>query len=267
MKILNENKIEIKKNTYLRIEGEEIKDKINIMYITDETRIEELDIGEEIPNVLVYKNKNNRSFENIFNSVRILITDIRSIAKGSYKTIPENIERVIINNIDMGDIKENRVDLIEFIAENEVNEYIENEFINKGKYNNISKNGNNILLLSIKRRIKEKYEKIIENINNEIILRRNDKGKNALEYAIENFDIKTALKLLEKIENNNELIEKNYKILEEIVIMNKSYEITGKILKINKNIKKNLYNDFIFQKVYNNSIKDIKYTKKVIFYK
>jgi hypothetical protein len=274
MNVLNDKKIEIIENRYLYldVENKDIRKMINIMYISDDRQIDKIDveINENLPNILVYKNKDNVSFDNIFGSVRVLITDMRSIKKGLYKTIPEFIERVIINNVDIGDIRKNKINLVEFIDEKEVEDYIISEFIEKEKYNEITDNKSNLLIISIKKRVNKIHKKLIEKMDDDVIYMRDKNNKNALEYALEYCNEKLAVEIINKIKENKEFIEKNIEMFKEIVKKNRSHKITGNILKLNNKIKESLIDEYKYKFIHsehNNYNYSYDPDVKVILYK
>jgi len=274
MNVLNDDKIEIRGNKYLYIDiGEkDVRKMINILYISDKKQIDELELETEnnFPNILIYKNRENVSFENIFTSVRILITDIGSIKDGLYKTIPEFIERVIINNVDIGDIRNKKINLVEFIDDKEVENYIIDEFIEKEKYDEITDNKSNLLIISIKKRVNKIYNKLIEKMDKEVIYKRDNKNKNALEYALEYCNEKLADKIINKIKDDKEFIEINIEMFKDVVKKNRSHKITGDILKLNNNIKESLMDEYKYKFVHsehNNNYYGYESNEKIIIYK
>ena len=95
-----------RENEYLRIEKkvEEIsRMRIKIMSspIKRPKGIEELEINVEEPNVLICEGDENviMRYENIYPSVRIIITDAESIRNERWKEVPEYVEYILVNNM------------------------------------------------------------------------------------------------------------------------------------------------------------------------
>ena len=86
-----------KNNQYIRLDIplEEIA-KIEIKTDGNNRLIEELEIKEDEPNIIIAYGKKVR-YDNIYSSVRILITDFETLM-GKIEEIPDFIEVVIVNN-------------------------------------------------------------------------------------------------------------------------------------------------------------------------
>jgi len=83
-------------------------DKIKVID-NDYKSIEDIDVGNIIPNVLVYfNNKDNKpNYNNIFPSVKILITNYNGLRNGLWKEIPEYIKYIVYNDLTYNNIFNN----------------------------------------------------------------------------------------------------------------------------------------------------------------
>ncbi len=146
------------KNQYLRFEGsiEEISKKLlDVKYTSSPLRdyyirICDLDFsGIREPNVLLCQKVDD--FENIYGSVKIIITDAHSLIGGKWREIPETVEYVIISCIENLLLKNNRnkFDYLEVLSryssEDETVENIINELIEEGIRDEVFPNCYNLL--------------------------------------------------------------------------------------------------------------------------
>jgi len=179
-------------NQYIRlnISLEEIA-KIEIRTDEKNKLIEELDIemkDGEYPNVVIACGE-KVEYNNIFASIKVLITDEKALIKNEYK-IPEYIEKIIVN----GYVYENKKEEIERIKEGLKNG---NELINaiqKGLIKTIQKENKELVLEILER----------ENINVNVDVY----GYTSLILACSNNMESVALKLLEREEININQVNK-----------------------------------------------------------
>ncbi len=163
-------------NQYLRLEEtiEEIS-KIRIKMDENNRMIEDLEMTEYEPNIIIASGE-KVNYNNIYGTVKILITDIETIEK-NYDKIPENIEKIIIS----GEIIENKI--------SEINGYI--------------------LLRATARNNEELAMKILERDNINVNI-KNKNGFTSLIWACYNKMDIVAIKILERgeieINHNQELI-------------------------------------------------------------
>ncbi len=280
MEVLKEGKRVIKKNSYIYMEDtENIMEKLDIRYITDRTPIDDLEIednennennedNKNMPNVLIYKNEDNVSFENIISSVRILITSMSSIRENRYESIPNYIERIIINGVEVGRIGELRIEMVEYIEQKNAERYIRENYIEKKRYNERTNKKENILIMSIKKRLKNIYEDIVSNMDIRVLYERDKKRKCALEYALEHGEEKLGIRILERIEGEMEEMDNNMEILKSVVIKNRSQKITGMILRMNEEIYEYINKNYKLIKLGEEEVKYRGYYEdKNIYYK
>jgi len=242
--------MEYNNKQYLKLDVsiEEIaKIKIKTNYI-DRRGIEDIEIGDIKPNVLIYEvgifySSKKPNYENIFYSVKILITNSRGLEDGLWREIPDFVEYIIVNN-EIFKNNRNKFDFIVFEKEEREKEIIE-ELIHEDRINEYRINGDTILdwacclkmsdvtiIKLIDRMTTEainyidKYGhtslmttccqgsskdiilKLIERMNYETINMLNDDGKTALDYACkEGVDEDVVIKIM--LKTTFELIIKN----------------------------------------------------------
>lgn len=132
-------------NGYYKIDEKEIIE-YDIEYVNDE-RVENLEYKDG--NVLVYSINRREDNDygdliNMMSSVRIIVSDYITMTM-IYREIPSNIERIIV---DKKEYKNERYELMEFMEEKEIIEYvmeIENKYNDSDIYNDNNENGKNIL--------------------------------------------------------------------------------------------------------------------------
>jgi ankyrin repeat protein len=194
-------------NQYIRLDIplEEIA-KIKIRTDENNKMISDLEIKEDEPNIVIgYGIYKRIDYCNIFSSVRILITDERTL-KGKIEEIPEFIEVIIVNNViyyDRNDVNSDKeFDLLSFSNDNNRFEMKVERLIEKGKINSSNKAGNTILNYLILNKKKEKASELIDKMKIESINKVNEYGITALIYACGMEIESVALKLLEKEDIN-----------------------------------------------------------------
>jgi len=203
------------KNQYIRLDkaiGEILK--IDIKIEENEKTIEELEIKENEPNIIIaYGNKNKKNdYKNINKNVRILITDYYGLRDGLWREIPEYIEVVIINKVIIYDKKRESADKeFDFILyENKMNydKKIE-RMIEEGKLNEYNILGHTVLTSLILRNRRERAIEIIAKMDKESINKVDILGYNGLIHSIIMKQEEVSLKLLEREEINVNQINKN----------------------------------------------------------
>jgi ankyrin repeat protein len=130
-------------------------------------------INEE-PNILLYAkymyDENRVDFENIYPTVRILVTEKILIDEDKYLEIPSYIEKIIILNLEY-DIKD-EFEMIQFMSNERLREYVKNNIDNDRIMLEYNKNNDNIFGEICARKDSELIKYIVEkrkNIINEII--------------------------------------------------------------------------------------------------
>jgi hypothetical protein len=189
-------------NQYLRLDIllEEIA-KIEIKTDEKNKMISDLEIKDFEPNIVIAFGINNIiDYNNIFSSVRILITDGKTL-KGKIEEIPEFIEVVIVSNKIYYNKNEREsdkeFDLLSFENDMDRFEMKVERLIEKGKINSYNKIGDTILNYLIVYNKEEKALELIERMKIESINKANKYGGTALMFACYKDMGKVALKLLE----------------------------------------------------------------------
>jgi len=189
--------------------------------------IEDIDIGDIVPNILVYFNNYDNNpikpiYDNIFPSVKILITNNKGMKNGLWKKIPEYIEYIIYGNR----LYKNNKDKLDFIVFED--EKIIQELIDEGKINEWNINGETtqtksefllqkafpfdetVLYWSCVYKMINVALKLIDRMSNEAINKWNYEGNTVLYWTCKNNMSDATLKLIDRM--SVEAINKwNYK--------------------------------------------------------
>jgi hypothetical protein len=194
-------------NQYIRLDIplEEIA-KIEIKTDKKNKMISELEIKEDDSNIIIANGINKKiDYSNIYSSVRILITDERTLI-GKIEEIPDFIEVVIVNNKIYYDRNETdsdkEFDLLLFEDNKDIFEMKVERLTERGKINSYNKVGNTILNYLIWNKKEEKALELIERMEIESINKVNKYEDTALIYACCNKMERVALKLLEREDIN-----------------------------------------------------------------
>jgi len=157
----------IEYNQYLKLDFDiKLIARLPVREYTSNPLIEDLDIGESIPNIIIaYGNKSN--YNNIFNKVEILITDGLALDYNNYN-IPEHIKYIIVygciyqnNTTEINKLK-NSLELI--IAISSINQELGLEILERPEINLSQVNvfGNTILIISMLKSTKSITLKLLD---------------------------------------------------------------------------------------------------------
>jgi len=136
--------------------------KININMSQIYIPIEDIDIGNIIPNILILFVKSNikPNYYNIFSSVEILIVNSNGLMNGLWKEIPEHVKYIIVNKKLYFNNK-NKFDFIDFENWDKKKEII-SELIEQNKINDINLFNQTVLYWACYTRMTDKASQIID---------------------------------------------------------------------------------------------------------
>lgn len=153
-----------------------------IMVDCKNRKLEDLDIGLELPNVLYYietEETGKVDFINIFSSVRVLVTDYWTLIN-NYNKIPEYVEYIVGNNKIYRNNRDKR-DFIEYEKDIKEREEIIRRWIEED-VNYVNIEGQTVLIYALLNNMKEEVKKILMS-NFECINRKNIYDRNILYYV------------------------------------------------------------------------------------
>lgn len=209
-------------NQYIRVNTEKNRNYIDTYKHFREFKNQDILISDisllanEEPNILLYAkytyDEERVDFENIYHSVRILVTEKILIDEDKYLEIPNYIEKIIILNLEY-DIKDD-FEMIEFMSNERFSEYVKNKIYDDRIMLEYNRNNDYIFGEICARRDSELIKYIIEkrkNIINEIIERFGSKkifgsyyNEVIIRIIIENMDKKY---LYERDEYNRTILQ------------------------------------------------------------
>ncbi len=175
--------MEYRNNQYIKLNLsiEEIS-KIRLIIDDKNKLIEDLEIGIDEPNIIICYGGNKINYENIYYSVRIIITDYMTLYN-RWREIPEQIEYIIV----YGRIYKNNRNKFNFIEYNddERQRIILREMIEEERINEINDEGNTVLMILCRKNMIEEIKKIIVKMDKKMIDNTNNNKKTALHIASE----------------------------------------------------------------------------------
>ena len=239
----------ITNNQYMKTDKtlEELKE----IYIKSDENDKELDDLEfnEIPNVLFYKEKSENGYkkglmENIFSSVKILVTDFWTL-KDYFMEIPDFIEYIVGNN-KIYKNNRNKIDFIEMIDDKEEKKQIIRDWIKKD-VNYINIEGYSVLIYAVYNNMLNEVKEILNSDFRQINI-KNNFDKNILHFlsVSQNDEIKDLVFNRNDINCFNESYENRTIIDDFINILNDKYLLLV-INKVNSNtMKKFMINNMFY---------------------
>jgi len=145
--------------------------------------IEDIELGETMPNILIYNvySINKPNYNNIFPSVKILVTNEYGLKDGLWNNIPDHIEYIIVD----GKIYKNNKDKFDFIEFENYEKKIEIiiELLMEGRINEKNINDKTLLYYACRYSLNEISMRIINKMTSEALDIYDDGGFTALYWA------------------------------------------------------------------------------------